>query len=263
MTTSAPYVGSKITLISKSEIRYDGILYDVDTKDATVTLSKGLFSRWMVRAVRYVSVLHLRSVRLQFVRMGPTIGGFRSTSPQGMKFTSTLFSEVAISRTWPFRKCLTKTLRTKTLPLSPPRSVFNPGMQSVVLMNAHLNRLHCFLSSVVVTSSVFEFSQLQHPSGLLQQPARLPSLLGMPGPMPTGRPPPSQMVCWWNCTACTLGDITMWCLWRYGKCFKWPFSPLVRSAVCRHKCFFHVNEHFICGFYRLTCNAWYIWEWFN
>ena len=38
-----PYIGSKISLISKAEIRYEGILYDVNTKDSTVTLSKGCY----------------------------------------------------------------------------------------------------------------------------------------------------------------------------------------------------------------------------
>lgn len=39
MTSGTPYIGTKISLISKSEIRYEGILYAIDTKEATVTLA--------------------------------------------------------------------------------------------------------------------------------------------------------------------------------------------------------------------------------
>lgn len=42
MTTGAPFIGSKISLISNAEIRYEGILYQVDTKESTVTLAKGV-----------------------------------------------------------------------------------------------------------------------------------------------------------------------------------------------------------------------------
>lgn len=36
------YLGSRISLISKAEIRYEGILYSVDTIESTVALAKGL-----------------------------------------------------------------------------------------------------------------------------------------------------------------------------------------------------------------------------
>ena len=46
MTSGTPspsdkYIGSKINLISRAEIRYEGILYQVDTNESTVTLAKG------------------------------------------------------------------------------------------------------------------------------------------------------------------------------------------------------------------------------
>jgi hypothetical protein len=37
-----PYKGSRICLISKSEIRYEGTLFSIDTKDSTVTLQNGV-----------------------------------------------------------------------------------------------------------------------------------------------------------------------------------------------------------------------------
>lgn len=37
--TGTPYIGSKINLVSKAEIRYEGYLYTIDTKHTTVTLA--------------------------------------------------------------------------------------------------------------------------------------------------------------------------------------------------------------------------------
>ena len=42
MSAGLPYLGSKISLISQSDVRYEGILYTIDTVANTVALAKGI-----------------------------------------------------------------------------------------------------------------------------------------------------------------------------------------------------------------------------
>ena len=41
MSADIPYMGSKISLISKAEIRYEGVLYSIDAEESTVALAQG------------------------------------------------------------------------------------------------------------------------------------------------------------------------------------------------------------------------------
>ena len=43
MSGPIPFLGSKISLISKSEIRYEGILYTIDAQESIIALAKGKF----------------------------------------------------------------------------------------------------------------------------------------------------------------------------------------------------------------------------
>jgi hypothetical protein len=40
-----PYIGASISLISKSEIRYEGILFTIDTKESNIALQSGAACR--------------------------------------------------------------------------------------------------------------------------------------------------------------------------------------------------------------------------
>ena len=41
MSAVSPYLGCKISLISKAEIRYEGLLYSIDAQESTVALANG------------------------------------------------------------------------------------------------------------------------------------------------------------------------------------------------------------------------------
>lgn len=41
MSAASPYLGCKISLISKAEIRYEGLLYSIDAQESTVALANG------------------------------------------------------------------------------------------------------------------------------------------------------------------------------------------------------------------------------
>lgn len=53
--SGVPYIGAKISLISRSEIRYEGVLAEVDPKEATIGLEHGII--WILS----VSVLIFNS----------------------------------------------------------------------------------------------------------------------------------------------------------------------------------------------------------
>lgn len=43
MTTGMPELGSKISLISKADIRYEGRLFTVDPQECTIALASGMY----------------------------------------------------------------------------------------------------------------------------------------------------------------------------------------------------------------------------
>jgi len=48
MANATQFIGSKISLISKSEIRYEGILYSLNVVEATISLARGKITNSLV-----------------------------------------------------------------------------------------------------------------------------------------------------------------------------------------------------------------------
>jgi len=57
-SASIPYAGSKISLISKSDIRYVGTLHSINQQDSTVSLEQGNLNR-MSTFVLVFELMHI------------------------------------------------------------------------------------------------------------------------------------------------------------------------------------------------------------
>jgi len=53
-----PELGSKISLISKADIRYEGRLFQVDPTECTIALANGTYSKYLYFIVSYSYFLY-------------------------------------------------------------------------------------------------------------------------------------------------------------------------------------------------------------
>lgn len=66
MTGVMPEIGSKISLISKADIRYEGRLYTVDPQECTIALASGKFFLFLIIFIFVVNFFFLAFLLIFF-----------------------------------------------------------------------------------------------------------------------------------------------------------------------------------------------------